>query len=179
MYTPAEEIHRALLERWRKAMNLVGPGPVEPHFIDAMGAVAGLEAVGRWADLGSGAGFPGIALAARFPSASVLLVESRAKRATFLAQVIREAQLDNASVFHGRVEDLSTGFDGIISRAFRPPEAYLADAQRLLTPGGRAVLLSGDPPPMFEGWVVEETVEYAVADGTRTRTSLTRESIEV
>ena len=177
--TPAEEIHRTLLERWRKAMNLVGPGPVEGHFMDAVGAVTGLNAVGRWADLGSGAGFPGIALAARYPSASVLLVESRAKRATFLAQVIREAHLDNASVFHGRVEDLSTGFDGIISRAFRPPAAYLADAERLLDSGGCAVLLSGDPPPAFAGWVVRETIEYAVTNGTRTRTLLCRDSIEV
>ena len=178
-FTPAEEIHRALLERWRKVMNLVGPGPVDAHFQDAVGAVTGLDAVGRWADLGSGAGFPGIALAARFPSASVLLVESRAKRATFLAQVIREAQLENARVFHGRVEALSEGFDGIISRAFRPPEAYLKDAERLLKPGGQAVLLSGDPPPAFSGWAVQSVVEYAVTDGTRTRTSLTRESIEV
>ena len=179
MFTAAEDIHRALLERWRKAMNLVGPGPVDPHFIDAVGAVDGLNASGRWADLGSGAGFPGIALAARHPCASVLLVESRAKRATFLAQVIREAKLDNATVYHGRVEDLTPGFDGIISRAFRPPEAYLRDAERLLTPGGRAVLLSGDPPAHFAGWIVEETVEYAVADGTRTRTSMARGSIEV
>ena len=160
-------------------MNLVGPGPVDPHFHDAVGAVTGLDAVGRWADLGSGAGFPGIALAARCPSASVLLVESRAKRATFLAQVVREAQLDNATIFHGRVEELTPGFDGIISRAFRPPEAYLKDAERLLAPGGRAVLLSGDPPPNFAGWVVEDMVEYAVGDGTRTRTLLTRESIEI
>ena len=179
MYTPAEDIHRALLERWRKAMNLVGPGPVEAHFLDAVGAVSGLNATGRWADLGSGAGFPGIALAARHPSASVLLVESRAKRATFLVQVIREAQLDNATVFHGRVEELAPGFDGVISRAFRPPEAYLADAERLLASGGRAVLLSGDPPPAFAGWIAEEVIEYAVPDGTRTRTSLTRRSIEV
>ena len=62
-------------------MDLVGPGPLEPHFQDAAGAVAGLEAVGRWVDLGSGAGFPGIALAARHPGAEVWLVESRRKRA--------------------------------------------------------------------------------------------------
>ncbi len=179
MFTAAEDIHRALLERWRKAMNLVGPGPIDAHFLDAVGAVDGLNATGVWADLGSGAGFPGIALAARHPEASVLLVESRSKRAAFLAQVVREAKLDNATVYHGRVEALSPGFDGIISRAFRPPEAYLQDAERLLSAGGRAVLLSGDPPSHFAGWVVQETIEYAVADGTRTRTSLTRGLVEV
>jgi len=173
-YTRAEDIHRSLLERWRKAMNLVGPGPIDVHFEDAVGAVSGLNLQGRWADLGSGAGFPGVAMAARYPAASVLLVESRAKRATFLSQVVREAELSNASVFHGRVEDVPCGFDGVISRAFRPPADYLQDADRLLLPGGTAVLLSGDRPPAFPGWTVAEIVEYAVADGTRTRTSLVR-----
>ena len=173
-YTPAEEIHRSLLERWRKAMNLVGPGPIEAHFEDAVGAVDGLPVKGRWADLGSGAGFPGIALAARFPSATVLLVESRAKRATFLSQVIRAAQLANATVFHGRVEDVAPGFDGVISRAFRPPADYLTDADRLLDPDGVAVLLSGSKPPDFPGWDVQDIHEYVVPDGTRTRTILSR-----
>lgn len=155
-------------------MNLVGPGPVDGHFIDAAGAVDGLDVRGRWADLGSGAGFPGIALAARHPTAEVVLVESRAKRATFLSTVIREASIGNATVFHGRVEDLSPGFDGVISRAFRPPEDYLNDAARLLLPHGQAVLMSGDPPPAFDGWAVRETHNYAVPGGTRTRTVFVR-----
>ena len=53
----AERIHLELLEKWRAAMNLIGPGPAEHHFMDARGAVASLGARGRWADLGSGAGF--------------------------------------------------------------------------------------------------------------------------
>jgi len=173
-FTEAEEIHRSLLERWRTAMNLVGPGPIASHFIDAVGAVEGLDAHGRWADLGSGAGFPGIALAARHPKVSVVLVESRAKRATFLATVVRDAKLSNATVFHGRVEALDSGFNGVISRAFRPPEEYLQDAARLLVSDGQAVLLSGDTPPPFEGWEVRETRNYAVPGGTRSRTVLVR-----
>jgi 16S rRNA (guanine527-N7)-methyltransferase len=169
-FTDAEKIHRTLLERWRTAMNLVGPGPVDGHFIDAVGAVDGLDAHGKWADLGSGAGFPGIALAARHPAVSVVLIESRAKRATFLSTVVRDAGLNNATVFHGRVEDVLPGFDGVISRAFRPPEDYLEDAARLLNPDGQAVLMSGDTPPPFEGWEVRETQSYTVPGGTRTRT---------
>ncbi len=173
-YTEAEETHRSMLSRWRNAMNLVGPGSLEPHFVDAVGAVDGLHAEGRWADLGSGAGFPGIAFAARHPNASIVLVESREKRAAFLSQVLREAKLVNASVFHGRVEDVDGGLDGVISRAFRPPVEYLQDADRLLAPGGVAVLLTGGPPPSFSGWRVQDTVEYTVPDGTRTRTVLVR-----
>ena len=70
----AERVHLELLEKWRAAMNLIVPGPAEHHFMDARGAVAALDARGRWADLGSGAGFPGIALAIHNPEAQVLLV---------------------------------------------------------------------------------------------------------
>ncbi len=174
MWTEPEKIHMALLERWRGAMNLVGPGPVESHFVDAAGAVEGLNAQGRWADLGSGAGFPGIALASRHPRAFVLLVESRAKRATFLKTVVREAGLTNVEVFHGRTEDASPGFDGVISRAYRPPGLYLADADRLLKSGGVAVLLSGEPPASFDGWSQASSVTYPVEGGTRVRTLFQR-----
>src|SRR6188508_238668 len=47
-----EAIHRALLEKWRNAMDLVGPGPLDVHFEDSRAGVEGLGATGRWADLG-------------------------------------------------------------------------------------------------------------------------------
>ncbi|MCB9765876.1 MAG: class I SAM-dependent methyltransferase [Alphaproteobacteria bacterium] len=149
--TPAEQAHLRLLERWRKAMNLIGPGPAEPHFEDAARAVGWLEAPeGLWADLGSGAGFPGVALAARFPSLRVWLVEPRARRAAFLEQVAAEAGLGNVTVQRCRSETLNdTFFDGVVSRAYKPPEAFLEDAARLLRPGGIAILMLArqDPPP--------------------------------
>lgn len=168
-------IHRDLLARWRVAMDLVGPGPLEPHFLDAEGAVAGLPVRGTWADLGSGAGFPGVALAAAYPDATVLLVESRQKRAVFLDQVVAEAGLANARVLRVRAETLQPGLDGLISRAFLPPAEVLALAARLLAPGGFAVLLLGDrdfePTP---GWDVLEIARYPVADGFRRRALLRR-----
>lgn len=168
--TEAERTHRDLLERWRGSMNLVGPGPVDPHFLDSIGAVCGLAASGRWADLGSGAGFPGIALAARYPEARVLLVESRQKRATFLKRVTAAAGLENAVVFHGRVEDLKPGFDGLISRAYKAPASFLADAGRLLVPDGVAVVLTAAELQPPTGWIIQDAHRYAVADGYRERT---------
>jgi 16S rRNA (guanine527-N7)-methyltransferase len=172
--TQVESIHMALLEKWRGAMNLVGPGPLRPHFVDSRGAVAGLDATGRWADLGSGAGFPGIALAEACPSAQVLLVESRLKRAQFLKRLVIETGLGNVEVFHGRSESLEPGLDGLISRAYRVPEAVLKDAQRLLLPAGRAVLLSGSGLAEMAGWQVLHADRYPVVDGDRVRTVMAR-----
>ena len=159
-------------------MDLVGPGPLKPHFQDAAGAVAELEAVGRWADLGSGAGFPGIALAARHPGAEVWLVESRRKRAVFLERVLAEADLPGARVVHGRSEALADGqFDGVISRAYRKPMAYLADAARLLRAGGRAVLLTGDgEADAPEGFTWVQSDRYRVGRGWRRRHGLLKDA---
>ncbi len=173
----ALDVHRALLERWRGAMDLVGPGLAEPHFEDAIGVVSGLDAKGEWADLGSGAGFPGIALAAFFSDARVVLAESRQKRATFLKRVVHAAGLANARVHHGRTEALADGaFDGVISRAYKPPLDFLVDAARLLKPGGRAVLMLGaeaeiELPETFERM---EAFNYPVGDGERQRLVLRR-----
>ena len=74
-----------------------------------------------WMDLGTGAGFPGIIIAALDPARRVLLVESRRKRIDFLNQVIDRFGLTNASVFGGRLETLLAQKAAIISaRAFAP-----------------------------------------------------------
>jgi len=172
--TEIESQHAAMLQRWRKAMNLVGPGPLEPHFIDSRGAVHGLSAAGRWADLGSGAGFPGIAFAEAQPQAEILLVESREKRAQFLKRLVAQVGLKNASVYHGRSESLEPGFDGLISRAYRSPTDVLQDADRLLVPGGVVVILSGEKLTEPPGWQVDESHRYPVPGGDRVRTVLSR-----
>lgn len=140
--TPAESIHQNLLEKWRNAMDLVGPGELAPHFEDAAKAVSWIPASGEWVDLGSGAGFPGIALAARHPDTRVSLVESRQKRAVFLKQVLIQTKLPNATLLHQRSEELPREhFDGVISRAYKPPEIALTEARELLQVSGIAVLL--------------------------------------
>ena len=82
------EAHRQALEQFRSTMNLVGPGPIEVHFTDCERALEGLEPRGEWADLGSGAGFPGLVLAELHPELSLILVESRRKRCWFLEHVL-------------------------------------------------------------------------------------------
>ena len=162
-----EAIHRALLEKWRGAMDLVGPGLLDVHFDDSRAAVEGLAARGRWADLGSGAGFPGVALATAFPEAQVLLVESREKRAQFLKALVAELALPNLAVHQGRAEELDPGFDGVISRAMAAPAVVLAHAARLAP---RAVLLLPDRQAIdLSGWRVEDDRSYEISGKQRRR----------
>ena len=147
--------HKTLLEQWRKRMNLVGPGPIGEHYADAEACLAVVpEPTGEWADLGSGAGFPGIVFAARYPEVSLDFVDSRRKRCVFVDQILMTTDLaDHAPrrVLCQRVESLpDASYDGIISRAFAPPEVVLDHADRLLRPGGELVLLLQDRAPTPE-----------------------------
>ena len=156
----AIHVHKALLGKWRKAMDLIGPGPMEPHFEDANSAVHKLGAEGNW-----------IALAAHYPEAHVLMVESRQKRVLFLKRVIQESKLPNVSIYHGRSEDLDQTFHGVISRAYRKPLAYLDDARRLSKPNARTVLLLGGDNPFVppRHWRICEDSKYTISTGSRRR----------
>jgi 16S rRNA (guanine527-N7)-methyltransferase len=171
-------VHQSLLERWRVAMDLVGPGPIEPHLRDSVEAITGLEVGGVWADLGSGAGFPGIALAAAFPNAKILLVERRQKRAVFLRRVVVEAGLSNAEVVEGDAEGLASGsLDGITSRAYKPPVEYLIDCRRLLAAGGIAVVLTaGGVPELPAGFSLAQVRNYRIDDKPRASVRFQREA---
>ncbi len=150
-------------------MNLVGPGPLGLHLDESDIIARKLQVSGEWADLGSGAGFPGVSLAAHHPGATVTLVESRQKRAAFLHVLLRQVRLPNLRLFHGRAEQLAHhGLDGVISRAFAPPDRYLPLAASLLRPTGTAILLaSGSENPAAEGLTLEERILYKVHGRTR------------
>lgn len=163
--------HRELLERWRLRMNLVGPGPVQPHYDDARLALAGLDARGRWVDLGTGAGFPGIVLAAMFPEAEVELVDSRQKRCVFLEEVLARAGATGVNVRCTRLETLTpASYDGLTARALAEPPAVVEMARTLLRADGRLVLfLQADAAlPPHEGFVVQTERPYTV-DGKARR----------
>lgn len=161
-------------------MDLVGPGPVEHHFTDATGAVTNLPHLETWVDLGSGAGFPGIALGAHFPNSQVTLIESRHKRAIFLKQVLRQGKVDNVSVLCDRAENVQGPFDGVISRAYKPPLEFLLDAERLTKVGGYAVCLLGMDGHFTipNKWVLHSEKTYLISEneGFRKRWVLRRVS---
>ena len=114
------------------------------HVNDSLTALA-LEPVRRArriADLGSGAGFPGIALAVALPAAEILLIESQRRRCEFLQRVCALARIDNARVICTRAEEWREGLnanDAVVARALGPVPVVLEYAAPLLRVGGSLV----------------------------------------
>jgi 16S rRNA G527 N7-methylase RsmG len=96
------------------------------------------------ADIGSGAGFPGIPIKLWRPELALTLIESNQNKATFLREVARTLTLTNINVLAARAETLSkTTFDVVTLRAVERFESILPVAARLVSAGGRLALLIG------------------------------------
>jgi len=94
------------------------------------------------ADLGAGAGFPGVALAVALPRASVRLVESQRRKCGFLARMLAAAEIENASVVCARAEQWTGGLAGndvVLARALAAQPVVLEYAAPLLRMGGALV----------------------------------------
>jgi 16S rRNA (guanine527-N7)-methyltransferase len=144
-----------LLE-WNRSINLTRI--VEPrsiaikHFLDSMLVARYIEPSNKnIADIGSGAGFPGIPLAILAPDCRIVLIESARKKTSFLKNIIRALQLNNVEVFNGRAQAFPhpATFDIAISRAFASLSDFAAIAERLIKPQGSIVCMKG-PLPMDE-----------------------------
>jgi 16S rRNA (guanine527-N7)-methyltransferase len=100
----------------------------------------------RVADLGSGAGFPGIPIKLWAPNISVTLIESNQKKATFLREVARALTLTDINIQNARAETLPPStFDTVTLRAVERLPRILPTAANLLAPQGRLALLIASP----------------------------------
>jgi 16S rRNA (guanine527-N7)-methyltransferase len=98
---------------------------------------------GSLADLGSGAGLPGVPLAVARPDVQVTLVDSNGKKARFLREVVRALPLPNARVAQVRAQDLKGSFDCITARAFASVHEMLEWGGHALAPHGLWLALKG------------------------------------
>jgi 16S rRNA (guanine527-N7)-methyltransferase len=145
-----EQIQRyiALVLKWNDAMNLTAiQDPLEilyRHFCESMfGAGLLPVGIGRLADVGSGGGFPGLPIKILLPELEVCLIDSNVKKATFLAEVVRELALPRARVLVSRYEELDeeiAPLDVACSRAVGDFAQFLswAASERI---GARTVML--------------------------------------
>jgi 16S rRNA (guanine527-N7)-methyltransferase len=136
-----------LLMRWNRVHNLTGlrnlDDIVDRHLVESL-ALRPLLRGERIADVGTGAGFPGIPLAIAEPEREFTLIESRAKRVHFLRHATADLGLRNAVVAHGRAEHLrpERPFATVLARAVAPPAELLEICRTLTAPGSLLLLLT-------------------------------------
>jgi len=118
------------------------------HFGESMfGASAVPIKEGRLADVGTGAGFPGLPLKLLLPSLDLILIESNAKKASFLSECIRVLDLSGVEVHRGRFEDIKPAerrFDFVTARALGGYSVLMTWLQGQLAQGGALVLWLGE-----------------------------------
>ena len=138
-----------ILADWNQRMNLVGPSAMAQfwprHAWDSAQLLRHAPEAKTWADLGAGAGFPGLVLAILLkgvPGAHVHLVESMAKRCRFLSEVVKTLDLP-ASVHNARAEDLDLTVDIVTARACAPLPRLLGYARPYLKRAATAMFLKG------------------------------------
>jgi 16S rRNA (guanine527-N7)-methyltransferase len=153
--TAPAQLERVLLEleRAEHAVTAVREPAraIDAHVADSLAALAlgdRVRAARTIADLGSGSGFPGLALAAALPDARVSLVESVGKKCAFLERAAAAAGLRNVAVIHARAEEWRDGIgihDLVTARALAPLPVLAEYAAPLLRVGGALVAWKGRP----------------------------------
>jgi len=155
------------LEEWNAKIDLTGARTrealVDLMVADALVLAARVPPGGEVVDVGSGAGGPGLALALFRPDLRVTLVESRAKRVSFLRAVIDEVARPDVTIRHARGESLggACAWNVAVSRATLRPDMWLDLGRKLVSSGGTVwVLLAREEPPKHAEVAIETDVAY-------------------
>lgn len=156
--------HLDLVDEWNERMNLTAirdrPQQVTKHVLDSLSVLPWLRGR-RVADVGSGAGFPGIPLAIVRPDLQFALVESTGKKCRFLEHVRDALSLGNVEVVQSRAEAYkpTVRFDTVLARAVGPIAELVRNAGALVASGGRMLAMKGRYPEdeltrRLNGWKV-------------------------
>lgn len=141
----------AILVRWNQAYNLTAvrdPNEmVTRHILDSA-VVAPFVTNGPTADVGSGAGLPGIVLAVLQLNRTFTLIDSNGKKTRFCRQAVTDLGLENVAVVQARVEDYRPveRFATVVSRAYASLHDFVCDTRHLLLEGGKFLAMKGAYP---------------------------------
>ncbi len=179
------------LQRWAQVFNLVGQYDakkiIRKHILDSLAFSHVLPGQGIFADLGSGAGFPGFVLGITGQEREVFLIETRRKRANFLKQAVRTTGVENIRVFEGRAEEFalqdrgSARFDTVVTRATWDITHFLTLCLPIVKKGGYAVAMrgprrkgggAGEDRSSHDSFVQEAISEYRLPFGEGDRYAL-------
>jgi 16S rRNA (guanine527-N7)-methyltransferase len=139
----------ALLREQGELRGLIGPREVdrlwERHILNSAAVVPYLPQAGVVADVGSGAGLPGVVVAMMRPAVEVYLIEPMERRTTWLQEVVDRFELGNVQVKRGRAEEYHDAFeaDAVTSRAVANLTKLARMSMPLLRQGGEMVVLKG------------------------------------
>ena len=164
--------HLDLLDEWGQRMNLTAirerDQQVAKHLLDSLTVLPHLRGE-RIADVGSGAGFPGIPLAVLTPARHYTLIDSTGKKCRFLEHVRDELGLANVEVVHARAEahKPAVRYDTVIARAVGPIADLVKYSGHLVAGGGRLLAMKGRYPEdelaaKLNGWKVVAVHPLAV-----------------
>lgn len=164
--------HLDLVDEWGARMNLTAirerAEQVTKHVLDSLSVRTYLRGT-RIADVGSGAGFPGIPLAIVEPSRQFVLIESTGKKCRFLEHVRDALELENVEVRQARAESHEPGvrYDTVIARAVGPVADLVRVAGPLVAGGGCLLAMKGRYPTdelakKLNGWKVAGVHRLAV-----------------
>lgn len=152
----------ALVRTHAASLDLVSPGDLprleERHLADSLRVLDAIDSSppGPIADVGSGAGFPGIPIALARPDRVLHLIEPRRRRAAFLEEVVRRLEL-GCEVINAPVEDVARRsgptYAAAVARALAPPTEAFRMILPLVAEGGTAAVFvgAGDKPPPGAG----------------------------
>jgi 16S rRNA (guanine527-N7)-methyltransferase len=164
------------LDDWNQRMNLTAirerAQQVTKHLLDSLSINTFLRG-SRIADIGTGAGFPGLPLALINPDAQFLLVDSVAKKLRFVDHAANAIGLSNVKTLHARAEAIdlkkmnAPRFDSVVARAVGRIDLLIKTSGHLLTGGGRLLAMKGKRPDeelksIPSGWKVAEIHQLRV-----------------
>ena len=139
------------LARWNRSYNLTAitspAAMVTRHLLDSLAVHPDLGGL-RIADAGTGAGFPGLPLAACNPQRHFTLIDSTAKKLRFVSHAVQLLELENVTLLHARVETLKVEapFDTVVARAFAPLPELLEKVTPICGPETRVLAMKGKWP---------------------------------
>jgi 16S rRNA (guanine527-N7)-methyltransferase len=146
--------YEKILKKWSKRINLLSKrelDEIEKHFIDSIFLLPLIEG-SELADLGTGAGFPGIPVKIMIPDVTLHLVERSFKKTIFLKNLVRELSLEGVFIHQTDWKDFNVGVDTAFAKATGDLQGLLREIHHIVKSGGKFIIYSsqnssliGDP----------------------------------